>query len=55
MHLAAAGGTPDLADAIRGLAAVISRLETTNRLLEEALFDRRPRSATPGQDSRASS
>ena len=55
MPIAAAGGTPNLADAIRGLVAVISRLETTNRLLEEAVFYRRPRSATPGRDSRASS
>ena len=46
---------PGLADAIQGLVAVINRLETTNRRLEEAVFDRRPRSATPGRESRASS
>ena len=53
--IAAAGGTPDLADAIQGLVAVITRMETTNRRVKEAVFNRRPRSATPGRDSRASS
>ena len=52
---AIAEGTTGLAAAIQGLTAMICRLETSNRRLEEAVYDRRSRSPTPRRESRASS
>lgn len=52
---APAGGDADLATAIASLAAVIGRLDASNRRLEETVNRSRSRAATPGRHSRSSS